>query len=204
MEQNVSPKQEPVIAYQLHDSLYLNITNRCCNACVFCIRSLNDRGVGYNLWLQQEPTIPEILAAIGDPTRYREVVFCGYGEPLERPEAVIAVAEALKKQGVKVRLNTNGLADLMLGYDVLPQLQGLIDVISISLNGASSQEYLSLTQSSFGAKAFPALLDFTRRSKLYIPKVILSIVRYPGVDGPKVEKLAAELGLELRIRDYLE
>jgi TatD family-associated radical SAM protein len=204
MEQKVSPQNELSIAYPLHGALYLNITNRCCNDCVFCIRNSKDGGVGYNLWLRREPTIPEILAAIGDPARYREVVFFGYCEPLERPEVVIAVADALKKQGAKVRLNNNGLADLILGYDILPQLRGLIDVISISLNGSTEEEYFRLTRSGFGSEAYCALLDFIRRSKLWIPKVILSVVRYPGVDVAKTEKVAAELGLELRIREYQE
>ncbi|MCL6589139.1 MAG: TatD family nuclease-associated radical SAM protein [Firmicutes bacterium] len=203
MEDCNSPGQEPSIAYELHGALYLNITNRCSNDCVFCIRHKKG-GVGYNLWLKREPSVPEILAAIGDPTRYREVVFCGYGEPLERPEVVIAVAEALKKQGVEVRLNTNGLADLILGYDILPQLRGLIDVISISLNSATPEGYVALTRSSFGTRSFPALLDFIRRSKLHIPKVILSVVRYPGLDLIEVQKIAKALDLELRVREYME
>jgi TatD family-associated radical SAM protein len=194
----------PSIAYELHGALYLNITNRCSNDCVFCIRHLKDDGMGYNLWLEREPTVQEILTAIGDPTRYQEVVFCGYGEPLERPAVVVTVAKVLKDQGAKVRLNTNGLADLILGYDILPQLRGLIDVISISLNSATAEGYLALTRSSFGTKSFTALLDFIRRSKLQIPKVILSVVRYQGVDLIEVQKLAAAMNLELRIRECVE
>ena len=195
-----------VIAYPLHDGLYLNITNRCPNACVFCIRN-TERGVGYDLWLEREPTITEILAAIGELQCYREVIFCGYGEPLIRPEIVVAVSSVIKERirreqlNLKIRLNTNGLADLFLDHDILPQLVGLIDTISISLNAHNAQEYLKLTGTQYGEKAFTAVLTFTKRSILYIPKVILSVVNYPGVDIPKAQDIADGLGVELRVRE---
>jgi TatD family-associated radical SAM protein len=195
-------KPEPVIAYRLQDALYLNITNRCPNACCFCIRDTAD-GVGYNLWLKREPDAAEVIAAIGtDPTVYREVVFCGYGEPLTRPEVVTAVAEWLKKKGVSVRINTNGLADLFLGYDVLPQLAGLVDVISISMNAGDAAAYVAVTRCPYGLKAFPALLDFAARSRDYIPRVILTAVDYPGTELEGIKKTAENLGIMYKIRRY--
>jgi TatD family-associated radical SAM protein len=193
---------EPVIAYPLHGSLYLNITNQCPNACRFCIRGTTD-GVGYNLWLEHEPAVSEIVAAIqGVVEPYREVVFCGYGEPLTRPEVVIAVAQWLKTQAVPVRINTNGLADLFLGYDVLPQLAGLITTVSISLNAGDAAAYADITQSRYGLKAFPALLDFIRRSRKYIPKVVVTAVDYPGVNLDNIAKMARNLGVTYRIRHF--
>lgn len=197
-----------IYAYPLHDSLYLNITNRCPNACLFCIRNSDD-GVGYNLWLDKEPLAGEVLAAVGDLKGFREIVFCGYGEPLMRPEVLIEIAAGLKERirneglGIVIRINTNGLSDLFLGYDVLPQLKGLIDAVSISLNAHNSEVYLNITQSLFGAKAYPAVLDFARRSVLYIPKVVLSVVRYPGVDIEEALKISRDLGAELRVREYM-
>jgi TatD family-associated radical SAM protein len=204
MKKNERNPAEPaqVIAYPLHGVLYLNITNRCPNACRFCIRGTAG-GVGYNLWLKQEPGVAEVIAAIGDTAAsYREVVFCGYGEPLIRPEVVIAVAEWLKKQAVPVRINTNGLADLFLGYDVLPQLAGLVDVISISLNAGDAAAYADITQSSYGLKAFPALLDFAGRSRKYIPQVVLTGVDYPGVELGNIGKIAKDLGVSYKIRHF--
>jgi TatD family-associated radical SAM protein len=191
-----------VIVYPLKEALYLNITNRCPNACRFCIRNTSG-GVGYNLWLEHEPSEVEILAALEHYAveSYRETVFCGYGEPLTRPEIVIATARWLKKCPVKVRLNTNGLADLFLGYDVLPQLAGLLDVISISLNAADAAAYADITRSSYGLKAFPALLDFAARSRKYIPQVTMTAVAYPGVDSDKLAKIAKSLGVAYKIRD---
>lgn len=203
MGNDFKPKTAMIIAYPLHGSLYLNITNRCPNACVFCIRG-SKTGVGYNLWLEREPSASEVIEAIHDPSGYREVVFCGYGEPLLRPEVVVEVSQWLKKQPVKVRLNTNGLADLFLGYDVLPNLKGLIDVVSISLNADNSELYQQLTRSSFGKTAHQAVLDFARRSKNYIPRVVLSVVDYPGVDLEKAKTIATEMGVEFRVREYLE
>ncbi len=210
MERVVGGKNNDLVfAYPLNGSLYLNITNRCPNACLFCIRNSVD-GVGYNLWLEREPMAGEILAAVGHLKGIREIVFCGYGEPLLRPEVIIEVATALKERirseqlDIGIRINTNGLADLFLGYDVLPQLKGLIDAISISLNAHNSEAYLKITQSPYGEKAFPAVLDFVRRSTFYIPKVVLSVVRYPGVDIGEATKITRDLGVELRIREHLE
>lgn len=203
MGDNIEPKTARTIAYPLHDSLYLNITNRCPNACLFCIRE-SKTGVGYNLWLEREPLASEVIEAIHDPSGYREVVFCGYGEPLLRSEVVVEVSQWLKKWPVQVRLNTNGLADLFLGYDVLPNLKGLIDVVSISLNADNAELYQQLTRSSLGKTAFQAVLDFARRSQNYIPRVILTVVDYPGVDLEKAKVIAAELGVEFRTREYLE
>jgi TatD family-associated radical SAM protein len=204
--------QAMVIAYPLKDALYLNITNRCSNACLFCIRDTTG-GVGYNLWLEQEPTVDEIMAAVGalgvpgspgESNCYKEIVFCGYGEPLMRPEIVVEVSRRLKNYPQKIRLNTNGLADLFLDYDILPELKGLIDTISISLNAHNPQLYQELTRTKFGAAAFPAVLEFTRRSKMFVPRVILSVVRYPGVNVEEAATIAEDLGVEFRVREFLE
>lgn len=203
MENEENQKKAMVVAYQLHNSLYLNITNRCPNACAFCIRG-SKTGVGYNLWLKDEPSLAEVIKAIGDPSGYREIVFCGYGEPLMRPEIVEGTARWLKQWSVPVRLNTNGLADLFLGYDILPQLKGLIDIISISLNADNAQLYHKLCRSEFGERAFPTILEFTKRSLKYIPKVILSVVNYPEVNLEKARAIAEEIGVGFRIREYLE
>lgn len=203
MENDLNSKNSLVIAYPLHGSLYLNITNRCPNNCIFCVRG-SKTGVGYDLWLAHEPSLYEVIDAIQDPSSYREVVFCGYGEPLMRPEIVEATARWLRQWPIPVRLNTNGLADLILGYDVLPKLKGLIDIISISLNADNAELYNKLCRTGFGAKAFPAILEFAKRSIEYIPKVILTVVNYPEVNPEKAAAIAEEIGVEFRIREYLE
>lgn len=192
-----------VYAYPIEDRLYLNITNRCPNRCVFCIRN-NEKGVGYDLWLDREPSAEEVLAAAGEAGAYREVVFCGYGEPLLRWEVVVEVARALKaRYGVAIRVNTNGLAEALLKERILPKLQGLVDTISISLNAADAATYDRLCRPSLGPEAYPALLRFIRESKKFIPRVVVSVVQIPGFDPEPARKIAEELGVELRIRSYL-
>ena len=203
MEDEENQKRAMVVAYELHGSLYLNITNRCPNACAFCIRG-SKTGVGYNLWLKHEPSLAEVVEAIGNPSGYQEIIFCGYGEPLMRPEIVEGTARWLKQWPVTVRLNTNGLADLFLGYDILPCLKGLIDIISISLNADNARLYHKLCRSEYGERAFPGILEFAKRSFKYIPRVILSVVDYPEVNLEKAGAIAKEIGVEFRIREYLE
>ena len=141
-------------AYVIGDKLYLNLTNRCPNQCVFCIRE-SEQGVGYDLWLEAEPTAEELLAAAGDVSAFREVVFCGYGEPLLRWEVVKEVARELKaRYGAKIRINTNGLAEAILQHKILPELKGLVDTISISLNAADADQYDRLCHSVLGRKHF--------------------------------------------------
>lgn len=193
-----------MIVYKLGESLYLNITNRCTNDCDFCIRK-NGPGVGgYNLWLEKEPTTKEIIEAIGDPTGYKEVVFCGYGEPLMRLQVVIDVAKHLKKTypNIPIRINTNGQANMIYGEDITLQLEGLIDVISISLNAENAEKYNDLCHPEYGEDAFYSILEFARKAKNHIPRVVLSVVDVPGIDMQKCAELAEKLGVEFRVRSY--
>ena len=193
------------IVYELKDSLYLNITNRCTNRCTFCvrykIRLFNGR---YPLWLEKEPTAEEILSAIGDPSRYKEIVFCGYGEPLIRLETVKEIAQRLKGLGPKIRIDTNGEANLFHQRNILPELKGIIDILSVSLNTESPEVYNKICRSIYGEKAYPAIIDFIKESKKYIPKVEVTVVDIPEVDIAKAKRIAEELGVDFRVRPYYE
>jgi TatD family-associated radical SAM protein len=192
--------EEQTIAYTLGESIYLNVTNRCTNDCLFCIRRTRE-GLGtYDLWLVKEPELDELLEAAGDISRYREVVFCGYGEPLVRADLVIKAAGAMKKQGAVIRINTNGQADLINGRSIAPELAGLVDVVSISLNTADSRQYMEICQPLYGRPAYEALLKFTEECKKYIPRVILTAVTWPGVDMDKCREVARKLNVDFRMR----
>ena len=205
------------IAYQLGDSLYLNITNRCTNACSFCIRYKARCFHGsFRLWLEHEPAVEEILKVIGDPNRYKEIVFCGYGEPLIRLEVIKEVASKIKSvirnascavpAGRQViRIDTNGHANLFYQRNILPELKGLVDFMSISLNAESGDVYDSICNSFFGARAFPAVIEFIKEAKKHIPEVEASVVNLPElIDIEKAKKLALELGVGFRVRSYYE
>lgn len=193
---------ENVFAYELDDALYLNITNQCTNRCVFCIRR-NSAGIGgYNLWLEHEPDLDELLAAAGDVRQYREVVFCGYGEPLTRIALVLAASREFKKQGAHIRVNTNGQANLIHGRNIVPALAGLVDAVSISLNAPDARQYVSICQPQKGEAAYLAMLEFAAQCKIHIPQVVLSVVRWPGVDIEKCRAIAKNLQTDFKVRSF--
>ncbi len=194
--------QQTRIAYAIRNSLYLNITNRCSNTCTFCAKFRDFTVKGHQLCLQREPDAAEVISAIGDPTRYDEVVFCGYGEPLLRLDLVKEVATWLKQHGKTVRINTDGQASLVHGRNILPELVGLVDAISVSLNAADAATYQKLCRSEYGEAAYDAVKAFLRAAPEYIPAVTASAVALPGLDVEAVRKVAAELGVEFREREY--
>lgn len=196
--------KDTTVAYTIGTSLYLNVTNRCTNNCVFCIRRTKE-GVGHNLWLAEEPSFQAVLDAVGDPTQYDEVVFCGYGEPLIRLELVVAIAKDLKKKGAKsIRVNTNGHANIIHGRNVVPELEGAVDVISVSLNAQNATSYgeLSNTIKIPPEEAYAAVLEFARECRKYVPRVVLSVVTWDGIDIKACGSIAEELGVEFRVREF--
>lgn len=197
-------RPEVEIAYKIRNSLYLNITNRCSNHCIFCAKFTDVIVKGHYLGLQEEPTAQEVIAAIGDPSPYDEVVFCGYGEPLLRLALIKEVAGWLKQQGCKVRINTDGQANLVHGRNILPELDGLVDALSVSLNAPDAQQYEELCQTPYGAEGFEAVKDFLKKAAASVPEVVASAVTYPGVDIEACRQLAKSLGVQFRAREYNE
>lgn len=197
--------QSAKIAYRIRNSLYLNITNRCSNRCRFCAKFDDFTVKGHNLLLDREPGFDEVMAAIGTPEGdIMEVVFCGYGEPLIRLDLVKQVASALKQRGLSIRINTDGQANLVHGRNILPELVGLVDTISVSLNGADAETYDDLCNTPFGENGFAAVCEFIRLAPQHIPQVVASAVTVPGVDISACRVLAESLGAEFRIREYAE
>jgi TatD DNase family protein len=197
-------EQSGRIAYRIRNSLYLNITNRCSNRCSFCAKFGDFTVKGHYLLLDHEPGFAEVMAAIGEHRGYDEVVFCGFGEPLLRLDLVKEVAAELKKSGVTTRINTDGQANLVYGRNILPELEGLIDSISISLNAADGETYSRMCNSPFGREAFAGICLFLKEAKRHIPRVVASAVTVPGLDTAMVRQLAESLGVEFREREYAE
>ena len=190
---------EGEIAYRIRDSLYLNITNRCTNKCSFCIRFYSDYVKGHNLRLAGEPTEEELKKAIGDPEQYQEIVFCGYGEPMLRLDLIKSLAAWIKQHKGRVRINTNGHGNLIHGRNILPELQGLIDSISISLDAHDEETYNTICKPAF-KNAFQGIIEFIKEARKFIPDVQITVVELNGVDMEKCRKIAGELGVELRLR----
>lgn len=193
--------RKPEIAYVIRNSLYLNITSRCPNKCVFCSRETSPYVKGHYLGTDNEPTVEELKDAIGDPSGYDEVVFCGFGESTERLGVLKEIAGYLKEKGSKVRLDTNGLGDLINSRSISEELEGLIDTICISLNTNIEEEYQKLCHSEYD-DPYPALISFIKKARDYIPDVMISIVGMPGIDVEACRKIADELGVRFRVREY--
>ncbi|WP_251448699.1 TatD family nuclease-associated radical SAM protein [Vermiculatibacterium agrestimuris] len=200
------------ISYEYEGSLYVNLTNKCDCACVFCLRHNGHKGSIYadDLWLEHEPSRQEALDDLlaRDMSRYRELVFCGFGEPMFRWEDDAWLIDELKKRGVKlppVRINTNGHANRILGRDITPELSGRVDIISVSLNGATQAEYTAVTQPSTGEQGWTDMLEFTKKAAQYVPSVVMTIVNKDKTEADieACRKLAESLGAKLRVREYI-
>ena len=201
------------ISYEYGDSLYVNLTNKCDCACVFCLRHNGHKGSIYasDLWLEREPTRQEALDDLlsRDYSKYRQLVFCGFGEPTFRLDDILWLVDRLKEQVPNlppVRINTNGHANLILGRDVCPELKGRIDTLSISLNSDNAADYTALCHPVQGEAAYQAMLDFAGEAKRYVPHVVLTIV-----DKDKTQEeiqncrdIADRLGVKLRIRSFID
>lgn len=195
------------ILYEIENKLYINLTNKCPCDCIFCIRNNGEGAYGSDsLWLEKDPTAQQTIAELDkkELDSYAEIIFCGYGEPLEALDVLLEVSRYIKsKTKTPVRINTNGLADIIHGKPVAHLLEGLIDIASISLNAGSESEYMRVTQPSFGKQSFTAMLSFAKDCKKYIPKVLFSVVDViPAEEIELCRQISAELEIPLRIRKY--
>lgn len=196
------------ILYKVHNNLYVNLTNKCPCACTFCLRQtrnhMEDSGV---LWLEKEPTVDEVIADFANFNMddYDEVVFCGFGEPTERIDVLLEVAAYVKKTYNKpTRINTNGLGNLVNGRDITPELKGLIDTVSISLNTPNKERYYELTRSKFGIGSFDAMIDFAKEAVKYVPHVVMTTVATTITKEEEAEcqRICDNIGVKYRIRPF--
>lgn len=196
------------IVYAYKDALYINLTNRCPCRCRYCIKyKWRWKFRGHELKLKYEPSAAEVVesvSAYSSQKNFTEVVFCGYGEPFMRFETMKEISRILKSSGWHIRINTTGLGNLINKRNVLPEISGLVDSVSVSLNSADAQKYQFWNRSVFGAKSFDAVLDFIREAKKYIPSVAISAIELPGGDIDGIKKIAASLGVNFRTRPYLD
>lgn len=196
------------ITYQVKNGIYVNMTNRCPCACTFCLRQNSDHVYGSEpLWLEHEPTVDEVCASIDgwDLAQYSEVVFCGYGEPTERLDDLLQVAAYIKgKSSISIRINTNGLADLIWKKKTAPQLKGLIDAVSVSLNATNKEDYFRVVRPKFGIDSFDAMIRFTKDCVEYVPNVMMTVVDV--VTSPEEQERCRQIcdaiGAKLRVRPF--
>ena len=204
-------KKGMCITYEVDGGLYINVTNRCSNRCSFCIRNNGDGAYGSDsLWLEREPSEDEILDSVfsRDLLKYKEIVFCGYGEPTYRLDTAMAVALKIKERypNIKIRVNTNGQSDLILGRNTAPDYEGAFDTVSISLNTPNPDKYNEICKPVYRNKAFDAIIEFAKNVKNYVPFVAFSVVRQTLTEEElnECEKIAERVGVALRVREYIK
>lgn len=199
--------RSPRIAYTIRNSTYLNITNRCTLRCVFCPKFKDYEVKGYYLRLPREPEFSEIIEALQEEEWHKrdEVVFCGYGEPTQRLSLLKNVARYLKAHGARrIRLNTDGLGNLIHGRNIVPELKGLVDAVSISLNAPDPKTYARLCPNPYGEEAYSHVLAFIRACVQEIPEVVATVVGVPRLDVERCREIAEGLGATFRYRPLNE
>ena len=196
------------ILYKVHNNLYINLTNRCPYSCTFCLRQKMDKvGESDTLWLLREPTAEEVIEDFKkwDVDSFDEIVFCGFGEPTEAFDVLKKVAEFIKsKYNKTIRLNTNGVGNLINKRNIAPELKGLIDTVSISLNNPDPEEYAKLVRSKYGEKSFQEMINFAKECKKYVPNVVMSTVdtTISHEEEKKCKEICDEVGAVYRIRPW--
>jgi TatD DNase family protein len=196
------------IAYGLKGNVYVNVTSSCTSDCVFCPRLRSDNYLyGYNLNLLTDPTVDEMVAAantvLADGGKYEEIVFCGYGEPTARIKDLSAAARELRSHRLPMRLNTNGHGNMINRRDIVPELAGLFERISVSLNAPDEATYMNVCRPDAGERAFAAVVDFIERAASSEMECTVSALDYPGIDLEATRKLVESIpGARFRARKY--
>lgn len=197
-----------ILVYELDKKIYINLTNRCTNECIFCLRQDKDDVCGQELWLDSEDfTSEDVIEQLKKFNVSSEVIFCGYGEPMLKFEVLRQVAKYIKETypEIKIRVNTNGHANFIYKKNVVPELVGLVDEFSVSLNASNSEEYDELSQPKF-ENAYEEVKKFIKCSADAGIETVASIVDgYKGrrLDVEKCREIAESLGAKLRVREWI-
>lgn len=194
------------IVYDYFGGLYINLTNRCPCRCEFCIKNFaNGLGTADSLLLDREPTVEEVKQELRnwDVESYDEIIFCGYGEPTQRLDDLLILAAWLKENyGKPIRINTIGLADLIWKRQTAPDLEGIIDAVSVSMNEADAKKYTALCHPVYGEQAYEAMLAYIEDVKRFVPFVAVSVVSH-SISRESLEacrEKARQLGVAFKVR----
>ena len=211
VEKNERKKDEnrkDTYVYVLDGNLYINLTNKCSNGCDFCVRNERDSYYGNYLWLRHgDPTVEKVIAAangMGDLTRFKEAVFCGFGEPTYKVAEIVALSDFFHEKGLKTRLNTNGQGNLINKRDIVPDLKGKIDLVNVSLNASCVEKYQPICRSQFGEAGFTGLIEFAKLCRRNGVPCRFSIVDCIGEEEVEAcKRLAQSVNIPLYVRDYI-
>ena len=205
---NKEENRKDTYLYALDGNLYVNLTNKCSNGCDFCVRNERSSYYGNYLWLRNgDPTVEKVIAAangFGDLTRFKEVVFCGFGEPTYKVAEMVALCDFFHEKGMKTRLNTNGQGNLINKRDLVPDLKGKIDFVNISLNASCVDKYQPICRSQFGEAGFAGMIDFAKLCRKEGVDCRFSIVDCIGEEEVEAcKRLAESIRIPLYVRKYI-
>ncbi|MBN1521470.1 MAG: YchF/TatD family DNA exonuclease [Candidatus Aureabacteria bacterium] len=190
----------PRAVYRVRDSLYINLTNRCPNRCAFCMKQKDHLVLGYNLKLEKEPDADDIIKGVEKEKGFREIVFCGLGEPSCRLDVLKKLGKHFKEKGHMVRLNTNGLGSLINRRNIVSELKDAVDAVSVSLNAHDNSTYIRLCCPEYGERSFEAVLDFIREASMIMPTKV-TVVDNAQVNVEKCRKILENLNVSFRVRE---
>ncbi len=207
-ERKKEENRKDTYAYVLDGNLYINLTNKCSNACDFCVRNERDSYYGNYLWLRHgDPTVEKVIAAVsgmGDLTRFKEAVFCGFGEPTYKIAEIVELCDYFHEKGLKTRLNTNGQGNLINKRDITPDLKDKIDLVNVSLNASCVEKYQPICRSQFGEAGFAGLIEFAKLCRRNGVACRFSIVDCIGEEEVEAcKRLAQSVNIPLYVRDYI-
>ena len=206
---NQNENRKDTYVYTLDGNLYINLTNKCSNGCDFCVRNERASYYGNYLWLKNgDPTVEKVIAAangFGDLSRFKEVVFCGFGEPTYKVAEMVALCDFFHGKGLSTRLNTNGQGNLINKRDIVPELKDKIDLVNVSLNASCAEKYQPICRSQFGESGFAGLIEFAKNCKRAGVNCRFSIVDCIGEEEVEAcKRLAESVKIPLYIRKYIQ
>ncbi len=206
---NQNDNRKDTYVYTLDGNLYINLTNKCSNGCDFCVRNERTSYYGNYLWLKNgDPTVEKVISAangFGDLSRFKEVVFCGFGEPTYKVAEMVALCDFFHDKGLSTRLNTNGQGNLINKRDIVPELKGKIDLVNVSLNASCAEKYQPICRSQFGESGFAGLIEFAKNCKRAGVNCRFSIVDCIGEEEVEAcKRLAESVKIPLYIRKYIQ
>ena len=206
--QKQDENRKDTYAYALDGNLYINLTNKCSNGCDFCVRNERTSYYGNYLWLKNgDPTVEKVIQAVngfGDLSKFKEVVFCGFGEPTYKVAEMVALCDYFHEKGMKTRLNTNGQGNLINKRDIVPELKGKVDFVNVSLNASCAEKYQPICRSQFGEHGFAGLSEFAKLCRKNGVACRFSIVDCIGEEEVEAcKRLAQSVNVPLYIRNYI-
>ena len=206
---NQNDNRKDTYVYTLDGNLYINLTNKCSNGCDFCVRNERASYYGNYLWLKNgDPTVEKVISAangFGDLSRFKEAVFCGFGEPTYKVAEMVALCDFFHEKGLSTRLNTNGQGNLINKRDIVPELKGKIDLVNVSLNASCAEKYQPICRSQFGESGFAGLIEFAKNCKRAGVNCRFSIVDCIGEEEVEAcKRLAESVKIPLYVRKYIQ